>query len=192
MPYIKQNGVKSQSGAPETQRRDLLKAAMTAPPALPLMYSARNAPPRHPAWRDKDFFDRYAAWVRAEFEMARLHALLKDAEADAKRRGVDWRACRVVREINEKLSEVYDHYDGTLETVMLAPATSLNGIAVKLAMWRRNEAREDHIMFAFPSMGLPFSAYRDLVAMTGRRDLAHPKDEAVMRAMRRIDAERRE
>ena len=39
-----------------THRRDLLKAAMTAPPALPLMYSARNAPPRHPAWRDKDFF----------------------------------------------------------------------------------------------------------------------------------------
>ena len=173
-----------------THRRDLLKAAMASPPALPLLYRSGSLPPRHPGWRDADLFKLYEQWVGAEYEMHRLHTILKSAETDAKKHGVHRNECEVVAAIDDKLCDVYEDFDGAVEAMMFAPATSLSGVAVKMAMWRRREARDDQIMFAFPSMGLPFSVYRDLIGMSGRRDLEHPQDEAVMRAMRRIDAER--
>ena len=174
-----------------THRRDLLKAAMASPPALPLLCRAGSLPPRHPGWRDADLFRLYEEWVGAAHEMHRLHAILNAAETDANKHGVHRNECKVVAAIDDKLRDVYDAYDGAVETMMFAPATSLAGVAVKMAMWRRNEAREDHLMFAFPALGLPFSAYCDLLAMTGRGDLSHPQDEAVLRTMRSIGAERK-
>lgn len=163
-----------ESNSPQPpHRRDLLKAAMTAP-ALPLVRLTGG---------DGVLFAQYAAWLTLRDDIGRTLTAQNAAEEAAFARGVDWDDCPTIADAYERVGQLFRERDRTICAAAALPAASLDGIAVKLALWRRAALDVGRGLACETWDRLAFSAYRDLIAYAGRSDLAHSDDALLAAAL---------
>jgi hypothetical protein len=78
--------------------------------------------------------------------------------------------------------------DRLCDAIVNHPAASFRGVAHKLALWRSEAARAFPDDFDHAHESFAFSAYQDILRLTGLGALSHPNDEATrarLRAYRR-------
>ena len=165
-----------------TYRRRVLKIALAAPAAA---LAAAGARVGRLAGGDAALFDLYADWLALAERMNANLLALEAAERRATARGVRWSAYPAVRAAREREAAAYDDERRTVFAAAATPATGLDGLAVKLALWRRANTDVLHGQCTDNCDRLVFSAYDDVIAMAGRDDLAHEGDKALLLAVRR-------
>lgn len=176
-----------------THRRCLLKAALAAPaaalaPHLPVSAAPLGLVPAAPGG-DVSLFDLYADWLTYDAEMGTTFPALELAERGASARGVNWDNCPAVRAVLARQEAFWGAQQRALYEVAATPAACLDGIAVKLALWRRANPDVRHGQFTDGWDRLAFSAYDDMIAMTDRQDLTHPEDETLRIENKRMAGE---
>lgn len=168
-----------------THRRSLLKAALAAPAAA-LTPSLPVAAAPLAVGGDADLFALYADWLTYDAEMSATFPALAAAETSASARGVDWDDCLAVRMVLARQEAFWRAQQDALYDGAARPAVTLDGVALKLAFWRRANPDVRHGQFTDGWDRLTFSAYDDLIAMTGRADLAHEGDEKMRGEVREL------
>ena len=117
--------------------------------------------------------------------MAETFPALTRAEQAASARGVDWDDCPAVGAVLARQEAVWRVQQDALYVAAARPAASLDGIALKLAFWRRANGEMRHGQFTEYWDRLTFSAYDDMIAFTGRQGLALDGDAALRDVLRK-------
>lgn len=167
-----------------THRRRLLKAALAAPAAALAPFRRVFAAPLAPGG-DAALFDLYADWLAGDAEMSATIPALEVAEQGARDHGIDWDDFPAVRAVITRQDAIWRAQQEALYAAALRPAASLEGIALKLAFWRRAYLEICHGQFAQHWDWMAFSAYCDVIAFADRRDLAHEDDKMLRDVLRK-------
>lgn len=159
-----------------TLRRDVLKAVLSAATPFPSVESL-------PAVKaeGRGLIDLILDHRRLDRRMQRLTDMQDRAERSASARGVCWDDCSKVSAARAAQKENFRLMDALVMRAARGEAARLDDVVLKLFLWRH--ADPEPRGFHNPWDMLPFSAYRDLLALTGREALAHPADEAARAAM---------
>jgi hypothetical protein len=80
---------------------------------------------------------------------------------------------------------LHEAQGGVANAIINTPASTLVGAAYKLIVWRREAAISFPDDFDGAHESFTFSAYRDLLRLTGLEALAHPNDPATLARMRK-------
>ncbi len=174
-----------------THRRRLLKIVLATPAALvPATLAPRPALAKQsgPVGDDATLFALYADWLTYDGEMQASLDALEHAEKAATARGVSWDDCPAVRAVLARQAAFWDAQRSAVTAIAATRAARLDGVALKLALWRRANPEVCHGQFTDNADMLAFSAHDDMIALTGRNDLAHEGD-ATLRAEIRSLAE---
>lgn len=154
-----------------TTRRDAIRFGVTS-----LLPKSRAAGP-----------DQTLAALIAEHGRFDREILVAEDEADALR-GADRRAQHtqaVATEAAYARAEALHVAQGRVANAIInLPAASFVGVAYKLILWRREAAVSFPDDFDAAHESFTFSAYRDLLRLTGLEGLAHVHDPATLARMR--------
>jgi hypothetical protein len=106
-------------------------------------------------------------------------------EANAAERRVGGAESSRVAALYRRVETLHHEQGGVANTILTRPAASFVGVAAKLMLWRHEAALcfEDDFDNAHESF--VFSAYQDVLRLTGLQYRAHPKDRATRRRMTR-------
>ncbi|MEM9618058.1 MAG: hypothetical protein AAF936_08875 [Pseudomonadota bacterium] len=170
-----------------THRRHLLKIALAAPAALtPTALAPRPALAKQsgPVGDDAPLFDLYADWLTYDAELEASIDALEHAEKAATARGVSWDDCPAVRAVLARQAAFWDAQRSALTAIAATRAAHLDGVALKLALWRRANPEVSSGQFTDNADMLAFSAHDDMIVLTGRTDLAHEGDETLRMEIR--------
>ncbi|MEM9618072.1 MAG: hypothetical protein AAF936_08945 [Pseudomonadota bacterium] len=170
-----------------THRRRLLKAALLAPAAA---LSPANAVSLPRGGGDARLFALYADWLTYDGEMQASLNALERAEKAATARGVSWDDCPAVRAVLARQAAFWDAQRSAVTAIAATRAARLDGVALKLALWRRANPEASSGQFTDNADMLAFSAHDDMIALTGRTDLAHEGDETLRAEIENLVAER--
>lgn len=114
-------------------------------------------------------------------KFAQSMADLERAEQDARARDVHWNDCPKVTAAFEEEGSCLRAMTEVLRRAARTPGSGLDEVVLKLVLWRLSDAEADS--FDNPWDMLSFSAYRDLLTLTGHEALAHPADEEARAAL---------
>ncbi|MEO1240820.1 MAG: hypothetical protein AAFX54_02840 [Pseudomonadota bacterium] len=173
-----------------THRRRLLKAALLAPAAVLSPAAAVSLPLAGGAGDDATLFELYADWLTYDGEMQASLDALEHAEQSATARGVCWDDCPAVRAVLARQAAFWDAQRSAVTAIAATRAVRLDGVALKLALWRRANPEVCHGQFTDNADMLAFSAHDDMIALTGRDDLAHEEDETLSAEIGSLAAKR--
>ncbi len=162
-----------------THRRRLLKAALLAPATALSPATAVSFPLAGGGGDDARLFNLYADWLTYDAELEASLDALERAEKAATARGVSWDDCPAVRGVLARQAAFWDAQRSALTAIAATRAARLDGVALKLALWRRASPDVSSGQFTDNADMLAFSAHDDMIALTGRDDLAHEEDETL-------------
>ena len=127
--------------------------------------------------------DRALASLVAEHAHFEGEILAAEDAADAFRHSAG--ACALAREAACARAEALHMAQGRVANAIInLPAASFAGVAYKLILWRREAAISFPDDFDAAHESFTFSAYRDLLRLTGLEALAHVHDQATLARMR--------